>query len=401
MEIQLSKIGFSDYFLMFLLVFISGNPAAGHIGGASLYPFFVFVELFFYWKRIGFEGRRNAVRWTIFLIVIFIGQAITLKAIGILASANYIFKLLGAIFVTSILGEKFPFVYIKLISVLSFISLVLWGFNLIGVQFPYFYKFDNGLESLIIYTQGVPDHLISNSSVLRNNGMFWEPGAYAGYIMLVFFLFINHLDYLWQKYKREVIILFAALVSTFSTTGYIVMAFVIFVFLSGRFKNKISFSIISLVSIVLFLYIFNSVNFMGDKMRNEYANAVSMNNGEYASSRMGSLVMDLNYIKMHPIFGNGLLNETRFSQHMDILQGSSIGAGNGFSGEIAYFGIPFMLVFLAAIYNNPTVCVKKRWIILLLFILQMQGEYYMNYPLFLIFPFVFFFNKNSLQTTRV
>ena len=390
MQQVIQRIKYTDYLLMFLLLFFSGNPLAKAF---DPYQFIILVllEIVFFSKRITALGWRSAARWSALFLIIFLGQYFTLHIIGVLASVNYIIKMLTAIFAAYILKEKFSYTYLKVMSMLSLIALVLWGINLLGLRFPSVMTFENNYESLIIYTQVPKQSVLGSIGVLRNCGMFWEPGAFAGYIMVTFFFFINHLDYLWKKHRKEVIILILALVSTFSTTGFIIMSVTMIVFLNDRIKNKVIFAFLATLAIAGIIYAFNSLDFLGDKIQNEYENAIKMDQYDVSFNRMGALMFDLNYIKMHPMFGNGLLNETRFSQHISFAE-NLMAFGNGFSGEIAYFGIPFMLIFLFSIYKNPTLSKKKRWPLLVLFILQLQGEYFMNYPLFLVFPFVYFFN---------
>lgn len=388
---KVEKAHFEDYLLMFLLLFVSGNPAVRYL---EPYQFLLImlIEIVVWGRKISSVSWRKALRWSLFLLVIFIGQYLTLHKIGVLASANYIFKILVAIFAAGILKEKFSYVYLRVISVLSVIALLLWGINFFGIHIPSLMYFENYTDSLIIYTQQTSGVVFSRDGILRNAGMFWEPGAYAGYIMVAFFLYINRLEYMWSKHRKDVVILLAALITTFSTTGYIILAIVVLLFFNNRVKNRVAFFVVASIALVGIIYAYSALDFMGDKMQEQYENALTMDKYDVNFSRMGALLFDWQYIQMHPIFGNGLLNETRFSQHISFAENLQA-FGNGFSGEIAYFGIPFMLVFLYMIFKNPTLQPKMRWPFLVLFILQMQGEYFMNYPLFLVFPFVYFFNE--------
>lgn len=386
-----TKIKFKDYFLMFLLMGVSGNPVFTRTSQFT-YLLIVLLELLIYVNCISKEAWRKTFIWTGLFVVIFIGQLITLKKIGYLACVNYIFKVASAIFAAYIFKEKFALTYLKTMSFLSIIALFCWGLNILGVRLPAVVHFDNNIESILFYTQQSVGHSRSNLGVLRNSGMFWEPGAYAGYLLIAFFLYINRLDYLWVRYRQSCIILISALITTFSTTGYIIFAVIVLFFLNDRVKNRVIFMVVSIAAVIGAFYMFNRLSFMGDKIQGEYERAIVMDQYDVNFSRMGALMFDMQYIKIHPFFGNGLLNETRFSQHIAFADNLS-GFGNGFSGEIAYFGIPFMLVFLIATYRNPSL--KQKWRLLLLIVLLLQGEYFMNYPMYFIFPFVKFFNEDA------
>lgn len=67
------------------------------------------------------------------------------------------------------------------------------------------------------------------------------------------------------------------------------------------------------------------------------------------------------------------------------------GFGNGFTGSIASMGLLFMLAFIIGIYFNLTL--KRKWGVILSVILLLQGEYFLNYPLVMILPFVDFGSK--------
>lgn len=387
------KIKFEDYLLMFLLMGVSGNRAFDELGGSFLYLFIIVFELVIYRNRIGKEAWNKVLWWAVLFVVIFVGQLITLKIIGYLACINYIFKVATAIFAVFILKDKFAPTYFNTMVWLSKIALFFWGLNVIGVYFPAVIHFSNDTESLIFYTQPSSNRFIGSMGVLRNFGMFWEPGAYAGYLLIAFFLFINRLDYLWLNYRKSCIVLIIALLTTFSTTGYIIFSVLLLFFLNDRIKNKIVLWGTGAVVFVGLFYIFNTVGFLGNKILSEYNDAVVMDQYDVNFSRFGAFMFDLQYIRMHPIFGNGLLKETRFSQHIAFADNLNA-FGNGFSGEIAYFGIPFMLIYLISVYRNPSL--KQKWRLLILIVLLLQGEYFMNYPMYFIFPFVTFFNEDMV-----
>lgn len=397
----IQKIKFEDYLLMFLLMGVSGNRLFDELGGSFLYLFMVVFELVIYGNRIGKEAWNKVLWWVVMFVVIFLGQLITLKIIGYLACINYIFKVITAFFAVFILKDKFAPTYFNTMVWLSKIALILWGLNVLGLYLPAVMHFSNKTESLIFYTQPSSNRFIGSMGVLRNFGMFWEPGAYAGYLLITFFLFINRLDYLWLNYRKSCIVLIVALLTTFSTTGYLIFAVLVLFFLNDRIKKKVVLWGISAIVLAGMFYVFNTIDFLGNKILYEYENASSMNQYDIRFGRMGAFVFDMQYIRMHPIFGNGLLKETRFSQHIAFADNLNA-FSNGFSGEIAYFGIPFMLIYLIAVFRNPSL--KQKWRLMILILLLLQSEYYMNYPIYFIFPFVLFFNtKNqpvdSTQTT--
>lgn len=386
---DIKSIKTADFLLMFLLMGVSGNPAFAQLG-SLLYLATLLIILIIFGKRISIEGWHKALKWSALFVVIFIGQYFTLKTVGFFASVNYIVKVLLGLFAAYVFKEEFPIVYLRVMYVLCIIALALWALNNVGIVVPTFIHFDNNLNSILVYSQRPRGY--GGDGLLRNYGMFWEPGAFSGYILVAFFLYINRLDFLWKEHKKECIVLLIALISTFSTTGYIILGLMLFFFFSARVKNRFLFILVGSVVVVVAVRLFNTLDFLGEKVLMEYEAAMAMGQYDVSFSRFGALIFDLQYIKMHPIFGNGLLNVTRYALHINFAKNLSA-FGNGFSGEIAYFGIPFMVIYLLSVFRNPSL--KKKWQLLLVLVLVLQGEYFMNYPLFFIFPFVMFFNETT------
>lgn len=388
--VAVDRVNTSDYIWMFIILCASGNPIFGYLFGEYAYLLLLVALFVFFWDKL-LIGSKPILLWTLVLTTIFVAHFFTLSSITFLGSANYLTKVIIGIFAAFVFSYKFSIVYFRLISFLTTISLILWVGNVFGIKW-HDIQLTDLLGSMIIYSQPTEE---AYSSLLwgfhRNYGMFWEPGAFAGYILIAFFLFINRLDYLWSEYRKSTIILIAGLASTFSTTGYIVFCVILFTFFYIAIRKKKIYALAGLLTVFLLSYLFNSLEFMGEKIYNEYDYAMQMEETDFVSSRIGAIVMDWQYIKLHPIIGNGLLNETRFSRHMDIISGGSIGVGNGFSGEIAYLGIPFMLLYLYLIYRNRTL--KKKWVLIICLTLVLQGEYFMNYPFFFVFPYVCFFQQ--------
>ena len=69
--------------------------------------------------------------------------------------------------------------------------------NIAGIHLPSL-EWKPSRYTYIVYTY-VKQHS------LRNCGMFWEPGAFAGIITLALALNINELPRIWSKYKFKVI----------------------------------------------------------------------------------------------------------------------------------------------------------------------------------------------------
>ena len=96
-------------------------------------------------------------------------------------------------------------------------------------------------------------------------------------------------------------------------------------------------------------------------------------------SRFGSVLFDWQYIVLHPIVGNGLADITRFAMHIGLSDRLG-GFGNGFTGAMHTLGVPFVFIYMLIILKNKSI--EHKWMALLLIVLLLNGEYYLNYPLF-------------------
>lgn len=386
---EVRKTRFKDLLTIFLLMCISGNPCVTQVSSFADYIYLMMFGwlIVAYGKHLKFAVCKRIALWTSFLMMVFVIQTYTLQSPFQLTSINYLVKVTVAIFTAYIFGDRFPYLYLKVITYLAAFSLGCFALNFMGVELPALVDLEHRGSSIFLYRQQA-----DISTNLRNSGMFWEPGAFAGYIIFTFILFINSLDVLWKQYGKHLLILILALVTTFSTTGYLVVALITIIYFAQSIKNKVILGFVY-VSIAPLLYVaYTEMTFLEEKIMDEYEYAMERDALSLNYSRMGSALIDFYYIGKHPLFGNGLHQSTRYADHLQYYDYEDLqGFSNGFTGNMASLGVLFMLLFLVAFYRNRTL--QWKWTSLIIFIVLMQGEYYMDYPLFLMLPFITFFNS--------
>lgn len=373
-----------DFILVLLLLLSCGNPLINYYIGKYVYVLLLGLIVIFFRPRFSFADKRSLILWLGFLAVIFVGQLIVLRYISYLACLNYMAKLVIGYSAAVFLGRRFKEVFLAVMTMICVISLVCFVLEIAGVHF----------HSLLPSTQtgsiGIYSFLpLSEYSNYRhrNCGMFWEPGAFAGYINVAFMLFINNLRKLTKEHKWEVIILTLALLTTFSTTGYICFALIVFYYVLNSETNgavKIaSFAVLFSVAVLAY----SKLDFLGEKVESQLQVASELTYDAAEHSRFASMATDWFYISRHPVFGNGFVLQTRYAYHLQYYDEEDlIGFGNGFTGIVGTLGIPFMLLYLYTYCKNRTL--KKRFLFLLFVVLILQGEQFMNFPLFLALPFV-------------
>lgn len=129
----------------------------------------------------------------------------------------------------------------------------------------------------------------------RNCGPFWEPGMFAVYLNMAFFINAAFLD----NNKIINIIFGVALFTTFSTGGYVTFLFILLLFL---FLNRNSNSWTKILVVIAFLvaavYMMN-LEYVGGKVEDQMVNATVGSD----TSRFGAILTHLKIIYEHPLFG--------------------------------------------------------------------------------------------------
>lgn len=99
------------------------------------------------------------------------------------------------------------------------------------------------------------------------------------------------------------------------------------------------------------------------------------------------MLFDQYYIEKHPFVGNGLDVKTRFADH-PFLWEQSIGMGNGLTGFLANWGFVALLFYCVLLYQSLPLKKRDRIALIAIVLLQFNGEYLLNFPLYLALPFI-------------
>lgn len=382
----------TDILLVTILVLISGSPVL-FLCTPVLYGFLGVIAVLYSFSRKDWKDRDFLWKYCLFLSFIFLCQLFTLKFISFLGSINVIAKIVLGATIMWKLKEDFRAIYFKVIYWFSIISLIFFFADCLGYDIPNLFSANEQYSSIIIYNK-----LIKADAIGRNCGPFWEPGAFACYLLLIPLLYIEELKEMVSNKKKESIILFITLITTFSTTGYICLGVLIIYYYLKFKKNKLVVYLVYLpILLLLTVYAYNDFDFLGGKIEAQTKNSLEVK-GDFSNTRMGSLFFDIHYIKKHPIIGNGLHEQTRYADH-PFLWGGALGHGNAFSNYTAQMGIVAIVIYFFLLYKG----FNKKIIVPIIVLLLFQGEQLLNYPIYLSLPFVILFktckyNKNNENT---
>jgi hypothetical protein len=375
---------FIDYFGVFLLLAISGNPV---ITRAPWYQSFLILIgiliIIFLVRKFRKQFFRKIIVYIAFFLGIFAIQYLNFGWNTLPGILGFSLKCLIGGYIIWHMKERFIPVYTNTMVFISGVGLFFFLLSLSGiVSIPNIIPVYDvpTFDSLGIYID-------SGKIPKRNQGMFWEPGAFAGYIILAFILNIQNFYENFKANKTKFIILGGALISTQSTTGYILF-FLFLIIVSFQFIKRNW--IIGLLTVIIFppliYHTFINQDFLLEKIVHQYYTSIDKD-GEYDPSRFGALLFDIHYIKKHPFTGNGLHERTRYADHPYLWHDRG-GHGNGFSNFIASMGLLGMLFFLFKLYKALPYSKKDKIAFIVLIILLLQGEQYLNFPLFLGLPFL-------------
>lgn len=389
MQVQHKNISKRDYLLVIVLIFLSGSPVL-LLTNPMVYG--VLGSLFFLYSllRKDVAIRKNLWIYLLFLILIFISQYFTLGVISVLGSMNILAKVVLGATILWIVKERFRLVYLNIMFYISLISLIL---SIPGVRdfiVPGWFETEGVQHSILIYTVG---------TTLRNSGPFWEPGAFACYLVLVPLLFLENLKESVLANKFKFFILLLALITTLSTTGYICLTTIILYSIIRYTKNKLLLLFFIMPIVLYFLSLFmNSLDFLNEKIVSQYENIKNLS-GEYSNQRFGAFIFDLHYINKHPLCGNGLIDITRFADHRELWD-VKLGHGNGFSDYIVRMGVLSFIVYIGILFRNISNSYSTSFFVVLIIIMLLQGEALLNYPLFLGLPFIINSTKNNRKDRK-
>lgn len=370
-----------DYLVILLMILSSGTVYFYMQNGKITISIFFIVSFIHYIYR-----KTEVIKFNIKSVVCICTYIIINTLLNYKNNINYeevvilLIFTVGSYFVISAISFKdFKNVYINIIVVLSVISLILY--------FMVSYKL---VETNITYIQGKRHmmYLFNNFgwNVLfgRNSGMFWEPGAFQILlnIALIFMIDDSLKERVVKKKAIKNIIIILTIISTKSTTAYLIMAilFIYYIYKGNYFRGRRKYlypCIIPIVFIILITIINSSV--VADKFDN---NNMSFN------ARNNHIRISMDIIKQKPILGFGC--GSRDAKMIGLAEGMDANSA-GLLVTVIYFGIPYLIMYyILLIIGIKKKKIKPNLIITIVLVtLFYATEYFMIFPLANLFIFEF------------
>ena len=237
-----------------------------------------------------------------------------------------------------------------------------------------------------------------NGLIPRNSSVFWEPGAFAGtIIMITLFLIIYKVFYSNKDFSYLFKWLLIGLITTFSTTGLLLVPFLILLnYLRGKkraIKGFYKYIVVTVALSVFSYYAYHNIPVLKTKISSQIE-AYENNERGSESNRIGSAFLLLNLINEEPIIGNGFAISNQEWEKIIKISGyefTNIGIGNGLFLMLTWTGIPYVIfLFLMMFYNfnKQQVSIAMSFLLIGIMLVLLQGQSWMKLPLIYSYCFI-------------
>lgn len=305
---------------------------------------------------------------------------------------------LGSISIARILRGKFVSIFTNIIFFISLYSLVIYLLCFIPGIESYLYSLGQKFPSLnyesAVFNGGGTNIIIYNfqsafiSEIIgfrRNCGPFWEPGMFAFFINIA--LFFEIFFYRHRGHLFRIIIYITALVSSFSTGGYVAGLFLMVLYAMRHRSSVLTWVIFIPIMVVAIFQIFN-LEYVGDKIDNQY------NTAQYGSddSRFGAFITQVKMIENSPIIGGEEISN--YAQTRTLASGTLL--------PLVEYGIPigilYFIILLTACKRIALQCCHKKAQGLSLFIFILVLSFSQTILLSSIIYLLFYYGLQLPQT---
>jgi hypothetical protein len=358
------KVPFFEYFLMVIFIFYAGQSNAAvtplsftqnPIG--AIIPV-ILCAILAVRNKVVFENRFFLLLFGLFIY--FIAISIKYREIHPSFLLTYIYYFFLAYVLIKALGLKLFRLFEQINYYLALVALFFWLVQIVlrgdtlynilskipGIE-PFSHVTGEGYSIFLYSVQPVMSSILYNFALPRNCGYAWEPGAFACFLCLAIFinLFISEPD---KQKRTRLWVLIITLISTQSTTGYL-----IFIVLMTSYLLRKQLNIIILVlpvTIVALIWV-SSLPFMSKKVINliDDTNRIDQLVEDFYGSetpaspqRFTSLLIAYIDFRNNPVLGIGVQSGEGWTYKL----GSNISTISGIGNLMAMFGLVGLTFFV-------------------------------------------------------
>jgi hypothetical protein len=365
------------------VVFLSNS----HLTLAIL-VFIVFLQIVANQKTIRFN-----IKYFSFLIILWFAILISMGLnddLGKLASyLNLAVRIFIPFIIPLILSfEEFVRFYSKIINFLAISSLII--FTVLIVLGPSVYSFFpktvnlTGQEYVNMFIFVIFDNGAENSTITRNASLFWEPGAFQGFLTLGLIL---EIFYYKLRRKKIIALLIITSLTTVSTTGYIILLILFAMVIVGEASMKINkYFFLFGVPLILACIVWGGPLIITSILE------------KFSEGHQSSFIRIVSTITDLTLFSNSIYYGLGLSGYLDKISDTALqlfslelgGSTNSLTYHLAIYGllfvIPLLLIYL-------TLCkflckdIKRATVVFVVLILTFSTENFLTSLLWLTLGF--------------
>ena len=302
-----------------------------------------------------------------------------------------IFLLTGYIISVSYTQQEFFQIFDNFINFVSKIAIIVEIISYVAPSIIMKLPIITNTAGLSFYTFffGCQAEFNINEPLKRALGIFWEPGAYAIYLVIAIMIQLFCLDK--TNYKR-VLLYTACVFLTFSTTGFLSLGALYIVFVlsnrSDAISNKAKKWVLVFALLVFILTALGNFSFINEKVFDKITNGTSG-----ATTRYSSIFNGMRVALDHPLLG--VCNDSHeYMQEYVFAQDSKFNNGgltitNTIVGQFVCYGSIFGMMFVIGTYQfikKNSAGFKERLLLFIVFAMLYSGERFFSF-----FPFIFVF----------
>ena len=374
MLINQSKI--TDYLLVYLMIAFSGVPFFYKAHIAMMLAFMVFPFCVFVYRKRKID--RFLLYYLLVVLVVQVGQMVKFYEFPLQTYLGMYVRIFLGYFVIKSVGRKTVDYYVNILVFSVLTGSVFYLLTYVSpiesfledsvaplFENPFIKKSEYRYwPTVILYTFNSQGEGLM--WLKRNSGPFWEPGAFSGFLIVALLFNIIRTG---KLVNHKNMLLMLGIVSTFSTSGLIVLVAVV-IFYMVLNKDAIKRLILVPIIVSLGMMAFFSVGILGDKVIRK----MNYTNKTY-NTRFKSAELDIKDFLKNPLLGMGRNKETRFR---GVTEARTIHRNNGITNHLAmYGGIIFLLYFYLTYLTFYRMCrvyeVDKRMAIFALITILLIG----------------------------
>ena len=371
-----------QFLIVLWVILLSGSVLFMHYYSIVFYLFI--LMLFGYLLKIKINKSKKSYGILIYFFLIILLGIIYNR--DFIATLSYLHLFLKFVLITTIpliiTLKDYIDSYLRIMYILSIASLIIFVCVLFNRDLIILFPRINAFGETYYYNMFFSVFHYPLQNKIANSSVFWEPGAYQAFlnIAIAFELHYNKL-----KHKKRFTIFLLAILSTFSTTGYIISLILIlsFIYLDKSYnlsKHNVLYKILIILCIILFI--------LSETFTNTVIDKFSANNYSYYV-RSGSSLIDLIIFSSSPIFGVGQSDYIELLDKLALsMYGLNMGASpNSITSSLALYGGFFVLALLIYYYRFTRLITgtdtKKRIIMFIVFVMLFSTQNFLTSYFFL------------------